>query len=110
MSSLDNAQKEARQFGNDVFKMKKSYEEAVDGLENKKRENKQLQDEIADLTDFLASVGHSATKFRNFAIRQKTIRQKDIPQRTSAKNIRKLGNRKQFIRKPSNWQLAFGKN
>merc|ERR1712176_1469376 len=57
MNSLDVAQKEARQFGNDVFKMKNAYEEAVDSLESKKRECKGLQEEIADLTDQLAEAG-----------------------------------------------------
>merc|ERR1712131_296755 len=48
---------DARQFSNDVFKMKKAYEEAVDSLESKKRECKGLQEEIADLTDQLAEAG-----------------------------------------------------
>merc|ERR1719508_603924 len=61
MTSLETAQKDARQFGNEVFKMKNSYEEAVDSLESKKRENKQLQEEIADLTDSLVEAEESKT-------------------------------------------------
>ena len=43
--------------GNDLFKMKNSYEETLDHLESAKRENKQLQEEIAELTDQLAQSG-----------------------------------------------------
>merc|ERR1712233_84418 len=45
------SQKDAREAGNEVFKMKNAYEEAIDSLESAKRENKQIQEEIADLTD-----------------------------------------------------------
>merc|ERR1712071_143657 len=41
------------------FKTKNAYEEALDGLETVKRENKNLQEEIADLTDQLGEGGKS---------------------------------------------------
>lgn len=34
-----------------MFKLKNSYEEALDHLDTTKRENKNLQEEIADLSD-----------------------------------------------------------
>jgi len=48
---LEKTQKDARDASNEVFKMKNNYEEAIDGLESAKRENKQIQEETADLTD-----------------------------------------------------------
>merc|ERR1712168_613702 len=50
---------DGRELGNDVFKMKNQYEETLDRLEAAKRENKQLQEEIAELTDSLAETGKS---------------------------------------------------
>merc|ERR1712071_518867 len=43
----------------ELFKTKNAYEEALDGLETVKRENKNLQEEIADLTDQLGEGGKS---------------------------------------------------
>ena len=51
MSELEKSQKDARDASNEVFKMKNAYEESMDSLESAKRENKQIQEEIADLTD-----------------------------------------------------------
>merc|ERR1712110_1083582 len=48
---LESSQKEARSMSTELFKTKNAYEEALDGLETVKRENKNLQEEIADLTD-----------------------------------------------------------
>lgn len=42
-AELEGAQKEARSLGTELFKMKNSYEEALDHLETMKRENKNLQ-------------------------------------------------------------------
>ena len=42
-AELEGAQKEARSLGTELFKMKNSYEEALDQLETMKRENKNLQ-------------------------------------------------------------------
>merc|ERR1711909_191021 len=50
---LEGSQKEARSMSTELFKTKNAYEEALDGLETVKRENKNLQEEIADLTDQL---------------------------------------------------------
>merc|ERR1711972_969695 len=56
---LESAQKEARSMPTELFKTKNAYEEALDGLETAKRENKNLQEEIADLTDQLGEGGKS---------------------------------------------------
>lgn len=45
-AELEGAQKEARSMGTELFKMKNSYEEALDQLETMKRENKNLQREL----------------------------------------------------------------
>ena len=42
-AELEGAQKEARSLSTELFKMKNSYEEALDQLETMKRENKNLQ-------------------------------------------------------------------
>lgn len=42
-AELEGAQKEARSFSTELFKMKNSYEESLDQLETLKRENKNLQ-------------------------------------------------------------------
>ena len=44
-AELEGTQKEARSLSTEVFKMKNSYEEALDQLETLKRENKNLQRE-----------------------------------------------------------------
>merc|ERR1711920_359862 len=53
------AQKEARSLSTELFKTKNAYEEALDGLETVKRENKNLQEEIADLSDQVGEGGKS---------------------------------------------------
>ncbi|XP_063043237.1 myosin heavy chain, fast skeletal muscle-like [Engraulis encrasicolus] len=58
-AELEGAQKEARSLGTELFKMKNSYEEALDHLETLKRENKNLQQEISDLTEQLGETGKS---------------------------------------------------
>ena len=45
-AELEGAQKEARSLSTELFKMKNSYEEALDQLETMKRENKNLQREF----------------------------------------------------------------
>lgn len=46
-AELEGAQKEARSLGTELFKMKNSYEEALDQLETMKRENKNLQRKLS---------------------------------------------------------------
>uniref|UniRef100_H2LNX8 Myosin heavy chain, fast skeletal muscle-like n=1 Tax=Oryzias latipes TaxID=8090 RepID=H2LNX8_ORYLA len=58
-AELEGAQKEARSLSTELFKMKNSYEEALDQLETMKRENKNLQQEISDLTEQLGEIGKS---------------------------------------------------
>uniref|UniRef100_A0AAV2KQY2 Myosin heavy chain n=1 Tax=Knipowitschia caucasica TaxID=637954 RepID=A0AAV2KQY2_KNICA len=58
-AELEGAQKEARSMGTELFKMKNSYEEALDQLETMKRENKNLQQEISDLTEQIGETGKS---------------------------------------------------
>ncbi|XP_066560793.1 myosin heavy chain, fast skeletal muscle-like [Amia ocellicauda] len=56
-AELEAAQKEARSLSTELFKMKNSYEEALDHLETLKRENKNLQQEISDLTEQIGETG-----------------------------------------------------
>ncbi|KAL1004971.1 hypothetical protein UPYG_G00052850 [Umbra pygmaea] len=58
-AELEGAQKEARSLSTELFKMKNSYEEALDNLETLKRENKNLQQEISDLTEQIGETGKS---------------------------------------------------
>ncbi|XP_069050593.1 myosin heavy chain, fast skeletal muscle-like [Lepisosteus oculatus] len=56
-AELEAAQKEARSLSTELFKMKNSYEEALDHLETLKRENKNLQQEISDLSEQIGETG-----------------------------------------------------
>ncbi|MBN3270984.1 MYSS protein, partial [Polyodon spathula] len=56
-AELEAALKEARSLGTELFKMKNSYEETLDNLETLKRENKNLQQEISDLTEQIGEGG-----------------------------------------------------
>uniref|UniRef100_A0A8K9XUP7 Myosin motor domain-containing protein n=1 Tax=Oncorhynchus mykiss TaxID=8022 RepID=A0A8K9XUP7_ONCMY len=58
-AELEGAQKEVRSMSTELFKMKNSYEEALDHLETLKRENKNLQQEIGDLTEQIGETGKS---------------------------------------------------
>uniref|UniRef100_A0A3B3CXB6 Myosin heavy chain, fast skeletal muscle-like n=1 Tax=Oryzias melastigma TaxID=30732 RepID=A0A3B3CXB6_ORYME len=58
-AELEGALKEARSLSTELFKMKNSYEESLDQLETMKRENKNLQQEISDLTEQLGETGKS---------------------------------------------------
>lgn len=53
-AELEGAQKEARSLSTELFKMKNSYEEALDHLETLKRENKNLQRMYNSLLCFFA--------------------------------------------------------
>ncbi|KAM3874219.1 myosin heavy chain, fast skeletal muscle-like [Diretmus argenteus] len=56
-AELEGAQKDARTLSTEIFKMKNSYEESLDQLETMKRENKNLQQEISDLTEQIGETG-----------------------------------------------------
>ncbi|XP_068574844.1 myosin heavy chain, fast skeletal muscle-like [Cebidichthys violaceus] len=56
-AELEGSLKEARSLSTELFKMKNSYEEALDHLETMKRENKNLQQEISDLTEQIGETG-----------------------------------------------------
>uniref|UniRef100_A0A8C9XSH4 Myosin motor domain-containing protein n=1 Tax=Sander lucioperca TaxID=283035 RepID=A0A8C9XSH4_SANLU len=58
-AELEGAQKETRSLSTELFKMKNSYEESLDQLETLKRENKNLQQEISDLTEQIGETGKS---------------------------------------------------
>uniref|UniRef100_A0A4W5LMP7 Myosin-7B n=1 Tax=Hucho hucho TaxID=62062 RepID=A0A4W5LMP7_9TELE len=58
-AELEGAQKESRSMSTELFKMKNSYEESLDHLETLKRENKNLQQEISDLTEQIGETGKS---------------------------------------------------
>ena len=49
-AELEGALKEARALSTELFKMKNSYEEALDQLETMKRENKNLQREYLSVS------------------------------------------------------------
>ncbi|XP_068435560.1 myosin heavy chain, fast skeletal muscle-like [Clinocottus analis] len=56
-AELEGSLKEARSLSTEMFKMKNSYEESLDQLETMKRENKNLQQEISDLTEQIGETG-----------------------------------------------------
>ncbi|KAJ8001438.1 hypothetical protein DPEC_G00169500 [Dallia pectoralis] len=58
-AELEGAQKEVRSMSTELFKMKNSYEEALDQLETLRRESKNLQQEISDLTEQIGETGKS---------------------------------------------------
>merc|ERR1719334_1329895 len=58
-SELDASQRESRNYQTEVYKLRTSYEESIEQLEIVKRENKNLTDEIGDLTDQLTTGGKS---------------------------------------------------
>ena len=62
-AELEGAQKEARSLSTELFKMKNSYEEALDHLETLKRENKNLQRKFSNEHDI--SVHMTATCWTN---------------------------------------------
>ncbi|KAM7371586.1 hypothetical protein PAMP_008807 [Pampus punctatissimus] len=69
-AELEGAQKEARSLSTELFKMKNSYEEALDQLETIKRENKNLQQEISDLTE---QIGETAKSIHELEKTKKTL-------------------------------------
>jgi myosin heavy chain 6/7 len=56
---LDNAQKETRNASSDLFRVKSAYEEAVLQLDEVRRENKTLSNEIKDIMDQISEGGRS---------------------------------------------------
>merc|ERR1739844_591104 len=56
---LDNAQKETRNASSELFKVKSAYEESVLQLDEARRENKTLSNEIKDIMDQITEGGRS---------------------------------------------------
>merc|ERR1711976_842304 len=56
---LDNAQKETRNASSELFRVKSAYEESVLQLEEVRRENKTLSNEIKDIMDQISEGGRS---------------------------------------------------
>jgi len=56
---LDNSQKETRNSSSDLFRVKSAYEEAVLQLDEVRRENKTLSNEIKDIMDQISEGGRS---------------------------------------------------
>merc|ERR1719215_2553170 len=56
---LDVAQKETRNASSDLFKVKSAYEECVLQLDEVRRENKTLSNEIKDIMDQISEGGRS---------------------------------------------------
>merc|ERR1719225_1006779 len=54
---LDNSQKETRNISSDLFKVKAAYEECVIHLDDVRRENKTLSNEIKDIMDQISEGG-----------------------------------------------------
>ncbi|XP_077054398.1 myosin heavy chain, fast skeletal muscle [Siphateles boraxobius] len=69
-AELEGALKEARSLSTELFKMKNSYEEALDHLETLKRENKNLQQEISDLTE---QIGETCKTIHELEKAKKTV-------------------------------------
>ncbi|XP_051797561.1 myosin-4-like [Acanthochromis polyacanthus] len=73
-TELESALKEVRSLGTDNFKMKNTFEECLEQLETLKRENKNLQQEIMDLTEQLGETGktiHELEKSKKQAEQEK---------------------------------------
>merc|ERR1719370_1306131 len=56
---LDTAQKETRNISSELFRVKNAYDEAVIQLEEVRRENKLLSNEIKDIMDQISEGGRS---------------------------------------------------
>ncbi|KAL1004978.1 hypothetical protein UPYG_G00052930 [Umbra pygmaea] len=69
-AELEGAQKEARSLSTELFKIKNSYEESLDHLETLKRENKNLQQEISDLTE---QIGETSKSIHELEKAKKTV-------------------------------------
>ena len=64
---LDNAQKETRNISSELFRVKNAYDEAILQLEEVRRENKVLSNEIKDIMDQISAGGrpiHEIDKIR----------------------------------------------
>merc|ERR1712073_142158 len=59
MGDLDMAQNETRSVSSELFKVKNAYDEAVIQLEEVRRENKLLSNEIKDIMDQISEGGRS---------------------------------------------------
>ncbi|AWP19427.1 putative myosin-4-like [Scophthalmus maximus] len=73
-AELEASLKEVRSLGTENFKMKNAFEECVEQLETFKRENKNLQQEIMDLTEQLGETGktiHELEKSKKQAEQEK---------------------------------------
>ncbi|KAM4534968.1 myosin-4-like isoform 1-T1 [Fundulus diaphanus] len=73
-AELESALKEVRSLGTENFKMKNAFEECLEQLECVKRENKNLQQEIMDLTEQLGEMGkaiHELEKSKKQAEQEK---------------------------------------
>ncbi|TKS91341.1 Myosin-4 Myosin heavy chain 2b [Collichthys lucidus] len=73
-AELESAIKEVRCLGTENFKMKNAFEECLEQLETLKRENKNLQQEIIDLTEQLGETGkniHELEKSKKQAEQEK---------------------------------------
>ncbi|CAB1418977.1 unnamed protein product [Pleuronectes platessa] len=74
-AELDSSLKELRSLGTENFKMKNAFEECIEQLESLKRENKNLQQEIMDLTEQLGETGkimHELEKSKKQAEQEKS--------------------------------------
>merc|ERR1711970_1440969 len=58
-ADVDISQKECRNFSTELFRMKACYEESLEHLDQVRRENKNLSDEIKDLMDQIGEGGRS---------------------------------------------------
>merc|ERR1711956_30951 len=63
---LDNAQKECRNASSELFRIKSAYEESVLQLDEVRKENKVLSNEIKDIMDQISEGGRSIHE-KNFA-------------------------------------------
>merc|ERR1712066_244532 len=59
---LDVAQKETRNVSSELFRVKNAYDESVLQLEEVRRENKVLSNEIKDIMDQISEGGRSSTR------------------------------------------------
>ncbi|XP_053706912.1 myosin-1B-like [Synchiropus splendidus] len=80
-AELESALKEVRTLGTENFKMKNAFEESLEQVETLKRENKNLQQEIMDVTEQLGETGktiHELEKSKKHAEQEKSEAQSSL--------------------------------
>merc|ERR1712200_146984 len=104
---LDVSQKETRNASSDLFKVKSAYEETVIQLDEVRRENKTLSNEIKDIMDQISEGGrsiHEIDKIRKRLEAEKV--EQEIERRIAQKEEEFASTRKNFGKAIEGMQMA----